>query len=156
MAHDDTQCPRDDLYWKLTINENGWQCGFCGGPAGGEPPGYRPDLDRDDEMLYRKIEGILAALHDAEFLYVSNGSEGDSICLDVAARCKKRGKFDQYTIIQQLFTLRASHGDYWKRIGDGVVNGADVRDRCECGRLATCSRGSERYCREHTPSRDLF
>ena len=101
----------------------------------GEPPGYRPDLDRSDTGT--KVGGILNDLHENKFIYISNGSMGDSLTAAVVTKCHETGLFDQYSIAQFIFQLLTpDHAEYWRKIGDGVVHKRDIRDRCWCGKLA--------------------
>ena len=57
-------------------------------------------------------------------------------------RCRETGRFDQYSIVEFIFASQESHGEYWKKISEGVLAGDDPRRRCPGGRLATCSTGS--------------
>lgn len=46
-------CQHTDFYYYPSINEEGWKCvDQCGQLMPGDPPGFRPDLDRD--QIYRK------------------------------------------------------------------------------------------------------
>ena len=142
-------CRHDYFVWDLSVNEEGWRCPGCDHKPG-EPPGYSPQLDR--EAVHEKVEGILFYLHDADFVHVSNGSEGDEIAGQVANRCRQTGRYDQYSILGFLVALLApSHAQYWSEVGQGVLSGNDPRHRCQCGALANCSRGFEYFCDKHHP-----
>ncbi len=158
-----TQCEKckssDDFRWVPHPNEDGWVCS-CG-QAPGEPPGFCPQLDRDDTA--GKINDLLmhlsGELGGPAFISISNGSHGDLLVHDVSKGCESEQRFDQYFILCHLIGHEtARHSDFWKRIADGVVSGADPRDRCACGQLATTwssERAAEcRSCSMEMPCRD--
>jgi hypothetical protein len=135
-----------DYYWHAAINEDGWRCG-CGHRPG-EPPGFAPHLDR--ERIAEKVYAVLHSLHGEKLVYVSNGDHGDSLVAAVAKRCAAEGIYDQYSIALFLIeAMQPSRAEYWKRIGDGVIAGADPRERCACGALANHWTGGKAYCRDH-------
>lgn len=145
-------CEHKTFYYYPATNEDGWKCADrCGEKMPGDPPGYRPDLDRDE--IWLKVGGLLNDLHGADLVYVSNGTGGDGLTSTVADRCKREGRFDQYSILLFLLEeMTPSHADYWKEISDGVVSGRDPRRRCAeegCGRLATVY-GERDSCHEHS------
>lgn len=146
--HDDDVCGTESMVWdpsEAACQEDGWRCLQCDGRAGGEPPGYRPDLDRP--RIVAKVTAILMALHDSGLVYISNGSDGESLVSEVAGDCRRVGLFDQYSILWFIMRcLAPSHGDFWNRIGEGVMGGKDPRDRCWCGALAKGSSGTDKWC----------
>lgn len=131
---------KHEFVWKLNdCNETGWHCLGCDHKPG-EPPGYSPHLDRShtDE----KIASILMSLHMQDFVYVSNGTEGADIEVEVARRCHRDAAFDQLSIIGFIVDelgRGGKHAAYWREIGEGVISGNDKRNRCACGALATCA-----------------
>jgi hypothetical protein len=123
----------NQFYWTPdALNEQGWRLSNSDEPAPGEPDGYRPDLDR--AMIYTKVHCIAEAMRE-QHLYEIPEMEYLSMA---AEACKRRGKYDQYTIIEMLCQVQKSHGDYWKKVGQGIVKGKDPRTRCWCGKLAKC------------------
>jgi hypothetical protein len=157
-VYDEAVCGTGSVCWDLAAcNEDGWRCTRCGSKAGGDPPGYRPDLDRSE--IGSKVETVMMILHHSGLIYISNSSEGESLVGDVARHCERSGLFDQYSIIWLIMRrLAPGHGEFWKKIGDGVVAGADLRERCWCGKLATGSSGiGMRWCSlEHNRGGGLF
>lgn len=125
-----------EFYYYLNGNEEGWKC-RCGFVPG-EPSGFSPALDR--QLIETKVGGILMDMHNANLVYISNGSHGDYIEARVVDRCRKRGLFDQYSIARFILDeLQPSHAKYWKKVSRGVLAGRDNRARCPCGALSTCS-----------------
>lgn len=145
-------CKHQTFYYYPATNEDGWKCSDCGEKMPGDPPGFRPDLDREPDFLYVKVDGLLRDLVLADLVYVSNSGEGDYIVRAVGTRCIGEGRFDQYSIL--LFILEEmtpSHAKYWKGISDGVVSGNDPRPRCDeegCNKLVRVS-GRRKTCSEH-------
>lgn len=138
-----------EYYWFADMNEAGWRCVHCKDKPG-EPAGFSPQLDR--ERLEHKVFALLNDLHSADLVYVSNGTQGDSIVATVEARCRKEQRYDQYSILLFLLdTMTQSHALYWSKVSEAIVNGKDTRDRCQCGSLATGSRGALRFCSQHWP-----
>ncbi len=134
-----TDCKHEFHYYPA-VNEDGWQCCYCKHKPG-EPAGYSPQIDR--ELLYIKVDGLLRDLVMHGFVHVSNGSAGDSIAHHVAQQMRSAGTFDQYSIVAALVVLmnggpsdEYGHAAYWKRVGEGVISGHDIRDRCHCGALS--------------------
>jgi len=150
-------CGHKEFYYYPAPNEAGWKCVDCGQKMPGDPAGYRPDLDRKEIRL--KAGGLLNDLHNANLIYISNGSHGDHIEAKVADRCRREGRFDQYSILLLILEeLTPSHAEYWKRVGDGVVSGNDPRSRCDeegCGKLAD-SYGARKTCMEHVDWARIF
>lgn len=139
-------CAHDYQYFAAT-NENGWRCLHCTDKPG-EPPGFSPQLDRS--RLEFKVFALLNELHNTDLVYVSNGTMGDSLVNAVAARCLNERRFDQYSILFFILDLMTeSHALYWSKVSEAIVNGKDQRNRCHCGKLATCSRGTDHWCSEH-------
>ncbi len=155
-----SKCNGTEFSWQPAINEKGWFCCECNAQPG-EPPGYCPELDRQE--IARKVDALLLALHDYDFTCVSNGSTGDWIVGATVHWCKDEGYYDQAAILQRLLRYNdgvpgseeegPNHSNYWKKVGDGVLGGKDPRSRCPCGALATRSRtyqGETTYaCNEH-------
>jgi hypothetical protein len=136
-------CPHDHHYFPAP-NENGWRCLLCNEKPG-EPPGFSPQLDR--ARLGEKVFALLNELCNTDLVYVSNGTGGDVIIIDVMARCRKEQRYDQYSIL--LFILDAMterRALYWSKISEGIVAGRDERERCACGKLATVLLGQKRWC----------
>jgi hypothetical protein len=157
---DATTCKHDAGWtWHLSpADEAGWRCAACSAPAPGDPPGYRPDLDRSE--IDEKCRAILDHLVMADLVHVSNSTEGEGLIGSTARRCLVSGWLDQYSIVQALLALlNRTHAEYWRRIGDGVRDGADPRERCDepgCGELATSfTAGGPKHCREHGTARML-
>lgn len=138
-----TTCTHD-YHWYPETNEEGWRCCMCEHRPG-EPAGFSPQHDR--ELIGRKVDAVLTALHDADVIYVSNIEHGEHLMLTVAARCERRKRYDQYSIA--LFVLEemtASHAKYWGEISSGVMSGNDTRRRCTCGKLANVFSGDKQWC----------
>lgn len=143
-------CKHEFQYY-LESNEAGWRCCLCEHKPG-EPTGFSPELDR--VQLERKVFAVLDGLHNADVIYISNGTGGDMLMADVAERCREVNRYDQYSIA--LFVLEATaprHAEYWKQISDAIVAGKDPRDRCHCGKLATVTSfangNTTRRCSAH-------
>jgi hypothetical protein len=130
-----------DVHWyPEAANEAGWRCCTCGHKPG-EPPGFDPQRDRDE--IARKVWATLHDMHDAKIVYISNGSMGDGLTADIAARCRSEGVFDSYSIaLFVLESLTPSHAKYWREVSEGILAGKDPRKRCWCGALSTCSSSS--------------
>lgn len=141
------QC--QDFRWTPSHNEDGWQCIQCGRPVKGEPKGYSPILDK--ESILEKVDCIMHELHDSDFIYISNGSDGEVTARMVANRCINENRYDQYSIIRFLYDLQApDHADYWRKIGMGIRRGKDPRDRCDkCTKLAMSWCGNVKLCQDH-------
>ena len=127
-------------YNPTKLNEEGWSCVNCGFVPG-EPPGFCPQLDMEE--LPQKIEAILLFLTGdtgpSRLVHVSNSSHGESIICSVYEWCCNSGRRDAKSIIHVIFD-DCGHSEYWAKIRDGVLSGNDVRDRCRCGALSTCTR----------------
>lgn len=141
-----------EFFWYAATNEDGWKCCSCDYKPG-EPPGFSPSLDR--EMISTKVDCILHDLHDAGFVHVSNGSEGDGIANHISKICERKQTFDSYSILRLIMdVMTPSHAKYWKRISRGVLNGNDKRDRCPCGALSRSAHGQngkwEYRCANHS------
>lgn len=132
------------IYWRLAANEDGWMCS-CGRYPG-EPVGFDPVADK--EQIAVKVHSILSELHEKEFIYIANGSEGDILETMVANRCRNENRFDQYSIIRFIMDLEApSHADYWRKITMSIRDGRDPRDRCQlCNKLAKQWCGKDKFC----------
>jgi hypothetical protein len=143
-------CPHSFI-WNMATNEDGWQCAECAYRPG-EPPGFSPA--HDVEELGAKVTSILNVLHDSDIVYVSNCDEGESLVTMVTKEIRERGELDQYAIAEAILNLMGqSHTAYWKEIRDGILAGKDLRHRCHCGKLATCSQGGARACSvDHLPN----
>lgn len=99
-------------FWRAAANEAGWECGWCRTNLG-----FRPDLD--GELLELKVMGLIYDLGSANLIYVSNGTEGELICESVVKRAKKRGRYDQHTLLELIledpYLGGQSHADYWAK-----------------------------------------
>ena len=150
VAHRQATCEHHGLFWYLATNEDGWRCVDCDWRPG-DPAGFSPQHDRSHLIV--KVRNILHDLHEAGFIYVSNGSHGEHIAATVATICDRLQLFDQYGIISRiLLHLSSDHSAYWRRISEGVLTGDDKRDRCPCGALATStllSTPPQHRCSEH-------
>lgn len=128
-------CGVEYLVWNRATNENGWTCLKCGTKPG-EPPGFCPDLDRSQIAI--KVDCLLRDLVDANFVHVSNASDGAMLTDAVVYSCQKSGLFDQQYIIQKIVSAWIErHSEYWRKVSEGVLQGHDIRSRCPCGELAT-------------------
>lgn len=140
-----------DYHYFAEINEAGWRCPICGDKPG-EPPGFSPQLDR--KRLEMKVFAMLNTLHDADLIYISNGTMGDAVVDAVGARCWNEKRFDQYSILLFILELMAdSHAEYWRKVSEAIMAGKDERPRCHCGKLSTVSSGDNRWCVEHWGAR---
>lgn len=137
-------CEHDFHWYAAAPNETGWKCCACGHQPG-EPAGFDPHLDVAE--IGRKVFGLLHDLHAAKLIYVSNSSMGDGIESDVARQCREAGRYDQTFILSRL--LASDGSDYWKNLADAIRAGADPRERCWCGSLATSFCGDKRRCSAH-------
>jgi len=143
-VHDPEVCPSELVSWHLdACNEAGWHCADCGLKMPGEPPGYRPDLDRS--AIGAKVDSVVNWLHESELIYVSNSSEGESLTGKVAEECKRTSTYDQMSIIIMI-AMNKENADYWKKLGEDVLAGKDPRRRCHCGKLANTFVGEEAFC----------
>lgn len=139
-----------EFRWALATNEDGWICTECGAKiADAEPDGYSPLMDKSN--ILTKVEDILHHLHEEDFIYISNGSEGMVLSAMVVNRCYNENRYDQYSIIDFIYDLeRPEHADYWRKIGMAIREGHDPRDRCDaCPKLANCWTGNRKSCSEH-------
>jgi hypothetical protein len=108
-------------------NEEGWGCDDCA-----ETLGYRPDLDRSD--TYEKVRSTLFWFHDSKLIYISNGTMSDIVAENVAQRCARENRYDQWTILR--FILEdpnlATHGDFWaNRAERYLLGGEPIRQEQE-------------------------
>ena len=114
MSEDCPRCATVDggHYCRASINEDGWYCGGCATKLG-----YRPDLDR--ELIESKVMGFLMDLHTENLVYVSNSDMGDYIAAGVARRCRELGRYDQQTILKEIFADpnmgAEGHAAYWAK-----------------------------------------
>lgn len=83
----------ENLFYYPSINEGGWQ------EVGkvNKKLSSRPDLDK--KLIFCKVRGILTSLHTNKLIYISNGSLGDCIATNVVKQCRKRARYDQYSIM---------------------------------------------------------
>lgn len=112
MGDEVTQEHAHEFYYYPATNEDGWEC-----VNGCDAKALRsPLLDRS--QLEVKIDGLLRDLDMHNLLRVSNGSEGEDIVAEVAAKCRATTRFDQYSIILFIYeVLTPSHADYWSQHG---------------------------------------
>lgn len=145
-------CAHTGLHWYAApADEKGWKCVGCDWRPG-EDPGYSPEHDRSH--ITTKVGGILHELHDAGIIYVSNSGEGEGITARVAARCVAEKLYDSVSIARLILEIEGSehHANFWRNRGEGIVNGADTRSRCHCGKLANIYTGGKAFCGEHVPA----
>lgn len=89
-----TDCDHSQgLFWFLCVNEEGWKCVDCDTALG-----FRPDLDR--QLTFLKVRNILSDFHESKLIYISNGTMGDVIAENVAARCAEENQYDQDYILR--------------------------------------------------------
>lgn len=95
--------------WRLAdCNEDGWHCAECDTKLG-----FRPDFDH--EHTRDKVETILFFLVEADFLYVSNATEGESLTAYVAHQCRTSNNYTQQAIVHFIVAHDlASHNAYWR------------------------------------------
>lgn len=148
------ECPKPCWIWRLaSCNESGWTCTICNMKAPGDPPGYRPDLDRKE--VKEKVRAVLMTMHETDLIYVSNSDHGEGIIGSVARACIKAGMFAQSSIIHRIIG-GMDDGKSWKEQASRIEAGNDSRERCHCGALATSFRvqGSGKpsigTCSEHS------
>ena len=134
-------------WWRLATNEDGWYCQSCREKMPGEPPGFRPDLDRSE--IREKVSSILMEMHEAKLVYMSNSDHGESIAGLVTKTCNEHLSFDQYSIIEFIMIELRGHGRYWTGISEAVLAGKDQRSRCHCGKLANHWSDGKHTCSEH-------
>lgn len=141
------RCQHESYYWYPSPNEAGWQCSNCGHKPG-EPAGYSPQLDRAE--IYLKAYFVISDAADANLLTgISNSSAADALTSDVVAKCEQAGRYDQQSILLYALELTANeHAEYWKQVGDSILAGRDIRDRCACGKLANEYHGGGMYCHD--------
>lgn len=138
------QCKAHEFhFYPDYAQERGWRCCFCSEKPG-EPPGYSPQLDR--ERIEAKVYGILDTVHQADLIYISNSCHGDAIVSGVAERCREEGRYDQGSILAFIVGDQDKHAEYWKKIGDSIIAGKDIRERCPCGKLANTYSGGLAAC----------
>lgn len=129
-----------EYHWYPAMNEEGWRCCSCGHKAGEHSAkGFSAELDRSE--LGHKVHGLLAELHAADFISISNSCEGGSIVGWVEAQCRELDLYDQNTICRLIFVANKSHTEYWAKISRAILAGEDDRLRCPGGRLSQCSTG---------------
>lgn len=104
-------CAHDNPQWNLaSCNEDGWRCGDCEAKLGDD--GFAPVLDR--EQTREKVGVILLWLHEQDFMYVSNTTQGDWMTGRVVLRCHADNTFDQQSIIKFLIEQNDTHARYWR------------------------------------------
>lgn len=124
-------CNHPAPQWRLTgCNEDGWHCAECD-----KALGFRPDLDR--EHTHEKVGVVLLWLHEHEFMYISNSSEGDSITSEVAHLCAAADEYDQQTIIYLIAACgREDHAKFWQ----------DEAKQAQCEHPSRTLEGSSAVC----------
>lgn len=102
-------CRHETPQWHLAdCNEDGWKCAECGHAFG-----FRPDFDR--EHTHDKVDTILFWLHEQDFIYISNSSEGASLTHAVAEKCRETNTYDQQSIIHLIVSHGlAGHAAFWR------------------------------------------
>lgn len=141
---DTAPCAHAGLYWYASpANEQGWKCVDCNWQPG-EPAGFSPQYDRSH--LHTKVSCIVHDLHDAEIIYVSNGSDGDALTAATTDRCRERGLYDSVSIARVVLEIEADdkHTAFWRDISEGIIAGRDPRDRCACGQLSRITTWRDR------------
>lgn len=145
-----------DFHYYPATNEDGWRCIYCDHHPG-EPPGFSPQLDR--ELIGLKVGAILHDACNAHLISVSNGSDGDCLSALIADKCVRADRFDQYSILFYLLAeMTPSHAEHWREVSDGIIAGANKRNRCHCGKLATLHIGGQGdYCSmAHAPKEEML
>lgn len=107
--HDDDDCGRADLAWYPDADGRGWHCLSCNGPAGGEPPGHRPDLDR--ELVIDKVLSLNQLLHDQGLVRFDHPDDAATAVQHVSRLCRATGRYDQLFIVMELCQRAEAH---WK------------------------------------------
>lgn len=153
QIHDPAKCKGTSHCWRISpCNEDGWGCPDCGHVLPGEPPGYSPQLDREETVS--KVDSILQHLHHWDFIHISNSSEGDSAVHFIAGLCHELGLFDQLSIITLICQHKGS-AKYWRELGEAILNGRDPRRRCDCGKLATRFQGDRAWCSDACQKKEV-
>lgn len=105
-------CASPEPAWYPATNEDGWKCLACG-----KELGFRPDLDQ--RCAYEKISGLLMELQEREFVYVSNGTEGDIVTENVLTAIRDAGTYDQYSILKAILDEpnigTERHAEFWHK-----------------------------------------
>ena len=131
--------PTWEHIYRPSVNEDAWECGFCGAKLG-----WRPDFDK--ELIYSKVSGLLMDLADADFVSVSNGTMGEVIAWNAVTVCRETERYDQYTIIAAILNdpNLKGHAEYWAKRAenpDACTHGHMVYEHgigtCQdCGQVA--------------------
>ena len=87
--------PLDECYYEPSRTDAGWMCGECEAKLG-----LCADLDR--QLIDVKVSCLLHELHDGNFIFVPDATEGEMIIDNVALQCKDLDRYDQYTILRLI------------------------------------------------------
>ncbi len=83
-------CAEPEYQWQMAKNEEGWHCGNCEFPIGGDPNGFNPQLDRDE--TFEKIHSVLFALVESGVIGISNNDHANCLVYDVGEMCEKENQ----------------------------------------------------------------
>lgn len=115
-------CEHDDLVWWLdSCTEAGWGCHDCDAKLG-----FRPDLDRSHIEL--KCHGIVFEFHLAKLIYISNGTMGEIVAENVAARCRSENIYDQQSILKFILedpNIERGHAAFWQNRAERTLLGGE-------------------------------
>ena len=127
-------CEHDELTWRAAtprreaLNEEAWECIDCGTVLG-----FRPDLDRSHTEI--KAHCILLDFHESKLIYVSNGTMGQIIADNVAARCRAENRYDQDSILRFILadpnmnpasTFWQNRAERWLLGGEPIREGQEA------------------------------
>lgn len=115
-----TTCEHNAPTWYPCVNEEGWACLDCDVKFG-----FRPDLDR--EWTEMKVRALVMDFHESKLIYISNGTMGDVIAVNVAYRCAETGQYDQWSILEYILQDPnvSGHGAFWKNRAERFMLGGE-------------------------------
>lgn len=105
------ECAHEAVEWfPDPTDEAGWRCADCRANLG-----YRPDLDRSH--VNEKAMALLMDLQVCDLVYVSNNEEGEIIAAQAAEACRRKDRYDHYTVLRALLDAPDmgvdEHAEYW-------------------------------------------
>jgi hypothetical protein len=109
-----------DTFYYACVNEDGWKCVGCDTTFG-----FRPDLDR--ELTVIKVHGLLMDFHESKLIYISNGTMGEIIAENVAARCFAENFYDQEHVLRFILEDPNMRPDstFWQTRAERWLLGAE-------------------------------